>query len=232
MRAVAGMKLGAAVSSGRLGLGVQRGVEPGVLEPGGHRAARGAEELDSDLEGLGVLKGGGERGAGHCALAPCTGCAEPVESWALEGSGKRGARAAGRGRETQGPGVLGLGGRGVSAGPGAHGPGEQRRLPARPRPRSPVRVRVRVRGSARPGSPPPKPGPVLGCGAQAGRGGLGAAPRPPSGRCRPGAFVSAEAASPPRAGGAQRSTAQGARLLRAGRGRRPQAAALSPAEPG
>lgn len=92
-------------------------------------------------------------------------------------------------------------------------------------------MRVRVRGSARPGSPPPKPGPVLGCGAQAGRGGRGAAPRPPSGRCRPGAFVSAEAASPPRAGGTQRSAAQGARILRAGRGRRPQAAALSPAEP-
>lgn len=53
MTAVAGMKLRAAVSSGRLGLDVQRGVEPGVLEPGGQRAAWGAEELDSDLEGLG-----------------------------------------------------------------------------------------------------------------------------------------------------------------------------------
>lgn len=72
---------------------------------------------------------------------------------------------------------------------------------------------------------------MLGCGAQAGRGGRGTAPRPPSGHCRPGAFVSAEAASHPRAGGAQRNAAQGARILRAGRGRRPQAAALSPAEP-
>lgn len=228
---MAGMKFGAAVSSGRLGLGVQRGVEPGVLGPGGQRAAQGSEELDSDLEGLGSWRVAGSAEQDIAPLRP----AQVAQSQLVLGlGGQREARGPSCGARAgdAGPGVLGLGGREVSAGPGAHGPGAQRSLPARPRPRNPVRVRVRVRGSARPGSPPPKPGPVLGCGAQAGRGGLGAAPRPPSGRCRPGAFVSAEAASPPRAGGAQRSAAQGARLLPAGRGRRPQAAALSPAEPG
>lgn len=57
------MKLRAAVSFGRLGLGVQRGVEPGVLGPEEQRAARGAEELDSNSRGFGGL--GGERGAVH-----------------------------------------------------------------------------------------------------------------------------------------------------------------------
>lgn len=175
------------------------------------------------------MEGGGDRGAGYCALAPCTGCTTSLGPWRAAGGAEPELQGVGGRRR---PGLLGLGGRGVSAGPGAHGPGSQRSLPARPRPRSPVRVRVRVRGSARPGCPPPKPGPVLGCGAQAGRGDLGAASHSPSGRCRPGAFVSAEAASSPRAGGAQRSAAQGAHLLLAGRGRRPQAAALSLAEQG
>lgn len=171
------------------------------------------------------MEGDGERRAGRCALAPCTGCAEPgtlgpwraVESVEPELRGADGRRRAGGTGpwRAQGPWRIGVRG---NTGPGAHGPGAQRRPQARPRPRS--SVRVRVRGSARPGSPPPRPGPVLGCGAQAGRGGRGTAPRPPSGHCRPGAFVSAEAASPPRAGGAQRNAAQGARIS-AGRARAP-----------
>lgn len=106
------MKLGAAVSSGRLGLGVQRGVEPGVLGPGGQKAARGAEELDSDLEGLGSWRVAGSVEQDIAPLRPAQVAQSQRESWALEGSGKRGARAAGRGQETQGRGYWALEGAG------------------------------------------------------------------------------------------------------------------------
>lgn len=109
---MAGMKLGAAVSSGRLGLGEQRGVEPGVLEPGGQRAARGAEELDSDLEGLGSWRVAGSVEQDIAPLRP----AQVAQNQRVLGLGgqreARGARAAGRRRETQGRGYWALEGAG------------------------------------------------------------------------------------------------------------------------
>lgn len=117
----------------------------------------------------------------------------------------------------------------MSAGPGAHAPERSAACQRGRGPGAPCGCGAPRALGPRPRSPAP-------CWVvEHRRGGEAAGPRhvPPSGRCRPGAFVSAEAASPPRAGGAQRSAAQGARILRAGRGRgrRPQAAALSPAEP-
>lgn len=99
MPAGAGVKLGAAVSLGRLGLGVQRGVEPGILGTGGQRAARGAEELDAELEGLGPWRATGSAEQDVAPLRPARG----ARNQGVLGLGgqRRAWRAAGRRRETQ-----------------------------------------------------------------------------------------------------------------------------------
>lgn len=127
--------------------GAGRAEGRGARGPGAWRAesSPGLRGAGLRFGGFGVLEGGGERGAGHCALAPCTGCAEPASL------GPR--RAAG----SAGPELRGAGGRRRAGGTGPW------------RARGECRAwRTRPRSAAEPSSEAAAPKPCAGAGEGAG----------------------------------------------------------------
>lgn len=139
----AGMKLGVAVSLGRLELGVQRGVEPGILGTGGQRAARGAEELNAELEGLGPWRATGSAEQDVAPLRPARG-ARNQGVLGLGGQWRAWSPSCGARTEDAELGVLGLGGR---RDPGALGCGVTQGLARTAPERSAARKRGRGPGA-------------------------------------------------------------------------------------